>query len=104
MAHRSMRMLVYLSCFLTCQLRDLSRIFPAGPPTDNCFFLENCKKILITAISENSSFLAKSLLLPTGKPPLRGITVKCYARPDSAGRKDAIGTDHFAVASTLSSW
>ncbi len=37
-------------------------IFPAGPPTDNCwFFLRTVKKILITAISENSSFLAKSL-------------------------------------------
>ena len=41
-------------------------IFPAGPPpppTDNCVFvLRTVKKILITAISENSSFLAKSLL------------------------------------------
>ena len=39
-------------------------IFPAGPPTptDNCVFvLRTVKKILITAISENSSFLAKSL-------------------------------------------
>ena len=60
MAHRSMRMLVYLSCLFTCQLRDLSRNFPRRtPPTDNWFFLE--LKILITAISENSSFLAKSL-------------------------------------------
>ena len=32
------------------------------PPTDNCVFvLRTVKKILITAISENSSFLAKSL-------------------------------------------
>ena len=37
-------------------------IFPAGPPPDNCvFILRTVKKILITAISENSSFLAKSL-------------------------------------------
>ena len=63
MAHRSMRMLVYLSCLFTCQLRDLYRNFPRStpPPTDNCFFFRAVKKILITAIPENSSFLAKSL-------------------------------------------
>ena len=61
-------MLVYLSCLFTCQLRDLSRNFPRRtPPTDNwVFFFRTVKKILITAISENSSFLAKSL-------PARGI-------------------------------
>ena len=33
------------------------------PPTDNCiFFLRTVKKKLITAILENSSFLAKTLL------------------------------------------
>ena len=32
-------------------------------PADNCFVFENCKKKLITAILENSSFLAKSLPL-----------------------------------------
>ena len=47
----------------TCQLRDLSRNFPRKTPTDNCVFvLRTVKKILITAISENSSFLAKSLV------------------------------------------
>ena len=57
-------MLVYLSCLFTCQLRDLSQKFPRRtPPTDNCVFvLRTVKKILITAISENSSFLAKSLV------------------------------------------
>ena len=62
LARRSMRMLVYLSCLFTCQLRDLSRNFPRRtPPQITVFFLGTVKKILITAISENSSFLAKSL-------------------------------------------
>ena len=54
----------YPSCLFACQLRELSRNFPRRtPPTDNCIFvLRTVKKILITAISENSSFLAKSLL------------------------------------------
>ncbi len=39
-------------------------IFPAGPPPQiTMFFLRNVKNIWITAISENSSFLAKSLYL-----------------------------------------
>ena len=64
MAHSSMRMLVYLSYLFTCQLRDLSRIFPRRtppPPQITMGFFLELKQILITAISENSSFLAKSL-------------------------------------------
>ena len=57
-----MRMLEYI--FLVClhvNCVTYLEISPAGPPTNNCFFLRTVKKILITAISENSSFLAKSL-------------------------------------------
>ena len=61
-----MRMLVYISCLFTIHVNCVTylEIFPAGPPpTDNCvFILRTVKKILITAISENSSFLAKSLI------------------------------------------
>ena len=39
-------------------------IFPAeSPPQITVFFFENCKKKLITAILENSSFLAKTLIV-----------------------------------------
>ena len=60
-------MLVYPSCLFTCQLRDLSPNFTSRtpPPQITGFFFRTVKKILITTISENSSFLAKSLLSPT---------------------------------------
>ena len=76
-------MLVYLSCLFTCQLRDLTRNFPCRtppPPTDNCGFFRTVKNILITAISENSSFLAKSLWRG-GSQVDRKATDRVYAGP-----------------------
>ena len=72
------------SCLFTCQLRDLSQNFPRRtppPPTDNCVFvLRTVKKILITAISENSSFLAKSLVVGSGSVALAEINVYRLSR------------------------
>ena len=85
MACSSMRMLVYLSCLFTCQLRDLSRNFPRRtPPTDNCGFFRTVKKKIITAISENSSFLAKSLILAMQQ--LRATTKSLTFPPLSIAR------------------